>query len=239
MISTHPFITGALSGLKTLFKSCSEQVSKCYKLFPVFMLSMFPPLICFQTFFLSLIKDSLVFKVNSQKHWEVETLWEKFGCQVCRLWWRITTMGLSSLKIVGIWKKGELWRNMLGAIFSTPTFIQGPRHDLNTTKCYEIRSKVNILTLGVNLDFDTRKAYKKFNVNLVKFCSLFWELGWFVGYNIQITKTLPKKASSFICWQNGAFGFLHSYAPLYTVNCAGCSWKVESPMPKWTFSLWN
>ena len=121
-------------------------------------------------------------------------------------------------------------------LFFTPTFIQGPRHDLNTTKCYEIHSKVNILSLGVNLDFDTRNAYKKFNVNLVKFYSLFWELGWFVGYNIQITKTLPKKASSFICWQNV---FLHSYAPLYTMNCAGCSWEVESPMPKWTFSLWN
>ena len=62
MISTHPFITGALSGFKTLFKSCSEQVSKCYKLFPVFMLSMFPPLILFQTFFLSLMKKILGFQ---------------------------------------------------------------------------------------------------------------------------------------------------------------------------------
>ena len=33
-ISAHLFISLALSGFKTLFKSCPEQVPKCYKLFP-------------------------------------------------------------------------------------------------------------------------------------------------------------------------------------------------------------
>ena len=69
MISTQPFITGALSGFKTLFKTCSEQVSKCYKLFPSFHAwTMFPPLIIFQSY-----------SKNSQKHWQVETwdLYEK------------------------------------------------------------------------------------------------------------------------------------------------------------------
>ena len=105
MISTQPFITGALSGFKTLFKTCSEQVSKCYKLFPSFHAwTMFPPLIIFQSYSKKFPK--------ALAGWNLRSLWEKLSRQVYRLWSRITTMGLSSLKIVGIWEKSQLWRNI-------------------------------------------------------------------------------------------------------------------------------